>query len=323
MQDGMIADLKASYGLTCHRFIPVTGGWLNRKWKISTDEGELLVKQFSNERCSREKLELIESALQRQIIVEKEGVPCPAIRQYKGRAIRLMEDGTAYMVMDFCPGRAEGPDTITIPQMRSLGSACGLMHKAFSHLPASSSVEGYPIDSKQVIDSLWTHFHAGLRESSSGAPAGYREAVLAQEPVLKRLTPGFFDKLPKGIGHEDFSADNILFEEAGLSAIVDFDRNHYGYVWHDAGRAILSFALEGGRLNGGKIAAFLEGYSQHRPLALPDMADVLRLSWCVEMPWWIRPEFFGGCSREKVARFREEILWLTEHWFELDALLRP
>lgn len=65
MDNRMIVDLKDSYGLTCHQITPVTGGWLNQKWKISTGKCEYLVKQFSNKRYSRDKLNLIELALQR------------------------------------------------------------------------------------------------------------------------------------------------------------------------------------------------------------------------------------------------------------------
>jgi len=54
-------------------------------------------------------------------------------------------------------------------------------------------------------------------------------------------------------------------------------------------------------------------------LILPNIADALRLSWCIEVPWWIQPEFFIE-NREKALRFKDEILWLTEHWFEIDSL---
>lgn len=319
MQDTIIADLRDTYGLACTQITPVAGGWLNRKWKVTAGERELLVKQFSNERCGREKLEFIESALQRQIILEKHGVPCPFIWQCGGRAIRLLDHETAYMVMDFRPGWAEGPGTVTLPQMRSLGSACGLMHKVFSQLPAEG-VEGYPIHGQQVMDSLWANFHARRQECSTCGPVEYRMAVLAQEPILKQLSTGFFDRLPKGIAHEDFSPDNILFGADYVSAILDFDRNRYSFLWHDIGRAMLSLALKDNRMDLQRISAFVEGYSQYITLTLPDVADALRLAWCIEAPWWIRPERFRE-NTEKVVRFKDEMLWLTEHWFELDSLL--
>jgi len=108
--------------------------------------------------------------------------------------------------------------------------------------------------------------------------AEYRKALFAQEPILKQLTNKFFDKLPKGIAHEDFTSDNILFETNSVSAIIDFDRNCYSYIWHDIGRAILSFALNENKIDREIVNAFLEGYIQHLPLTLLDIADALRLS---------------------------------------------
>jgi len=75
MEDKIIADLIESYGITFNQIISVTGGLLNQKWRISTEKGELLVKQYSTKRFRRrESIELIESSLQRQIILEKNGV---------------------------------------------------------------------------------------------------------------------------------------------------------------------------------------------------------------------------------------------------------
>lgn len=140
------------------------------------------------------------------------------------------------------------------------------------------------------------------------------------EPILKQIDDTFFDKFARGFAHEDFQPGNILFVADGVSAVIDFDRNGYSYIWHDIGRAVLSFALEGDMLNTDKIRAFVEGYSRHLPLAVSDIADILRLSWCIETPWWIKPEFFGACD-EIPKRMKDEMLWLTRHWFELDDLL--
>ena len=83
------------------------------------------------------------------------------------------------------------------------------------------------------------------------------------------------------------------------------------------GRAILSFALEDGQLNYEKIRAFVDGYALHMPLSLADVGDALRLSWCIEVPWWIQPDCFIPSLTGKAVDFREQILWLTTHWEEL------
>jgi homoserine kinase type II len=319
MEDSIIADLKDSYGIICNQITPVTGGLLNLKWKVSIKKGELLVKQYSTKRFRREQIERIESALQRQIILEKKGVPCPFLWQYGYRVIRWLDDKTAYTVMDFCSGKTEKANTITIKQMRSLGSACAVMHKAFSQL-LEPSVKSLPVFGGYTMDLLWENFNSRMTKCSPDAPVEYRKALLALEPILKQLSTEFFDKFPKGLAHEDFQPGNILFDVDCVSAIVDFDRNCYSYIWHDIGRVILSFALEGNIMNVEKVYAFLEGYSQHLELNLPNIADALRLSWCIETPWWIQPEFFRECD-EIPKRFKDEMLWLTEHWFEIDSLL--
>jgi len=319
MEDSIIADLKESYGITFNQIAPVTGGLMNQKWKVSTEKGELLVKQYSAKRFRKEQIERIESALQRQIILEKNGAPCPFLWQCGGRVIRRLDDETAYMVMDFRSGKTEKPDTITMTQMHSLGSACAVMHRAFSQLP-EPSVKSLPAFGGYTMDLLWGNFNSHMMKCSPDDHVEYRKALLSQEPILKQLNTEFFDRFPKGFAHEDFQPGNILFDVDCVSAIVDFDRNCYSYIWHDIGRAILSFALEGNVMNVEKVRAFLEGYSQHSALTLANIADALRLSWCIEIPWWIKPEFFGECE-EIPKRFKDEMLWLTEHWFDLDSIL--
>lgn len=317
MEQRIISDLKDTYGITFTHIAPVTGGLLNRKWKISTDQGELLVKQYSTTRFSREQLERIEAALQRQILLKKQGVPCPSLRQCGGRAIRWLDDQTAYIIMDFCSGKTENPDTISMIQMYSLGSTCAHMHQAFSQLPAHGA--GLPGFGGYTLDLLREYFISRIPKSWAEANGDYQNALFAAEVILKQIPVDFFDALPKGFAHEDIQPGNILFDAERVSAIIDFDRNCFSYIWHDIGRAILSFALEGNTLNINKVIAFQEGYSQFASLTLADMADALRLTWCIEVPWWIRPQFFAECDAIP-KRFKEEMLWLTEHWFELNSL---
>jgi homoserine kinase type II len=319
MKDKIIVDLKENYGLTCNQITPVIGGLLNLKWKVSTEKGELLVKQYSTKRFRSEQIEKIESALQRQIALEKIGVPCPLLWQSGGRVIRWLDDKTAYMVMEFRSGKTENPDTITLTQMHGLGSTCAIMHRAFSQLP-THSVETLPSFGGYTMDLLWENFNSRMMKCSSKDPVEYREALLALEPILKQLNPGFFEKFPQGFAHEDFQSANILFNADCVSAVIDFDRNCFSYIWHDIGRALLSFALEGNVMNIEKVCAFIKGYSQYSTLTLLDIADALRLSWCIEISWWIQPEFFGECN-ETAKRFKDEMLWLTEHWFDIDSLL--
>lgn len=181
LEDILTADLRDSYGLNCGRLQPVAGGWMNKKWQTIAGGERLLIKQFSRERFQPSQLDQIGAALQRQMILEEKGIPCPHILPYRQRPLRILEDGTVYMVMRFCPGRMENRDTITAEQLRSLGSVCGRMHQEFAMLP-EQGVRGFPIDGRRVLSALWDHFHTRRDNIPEDAPPAYREALLAQEP---------------------------------------------------------------------------------------------------------------------------------------------
>lgn len=359
------ADLAESHGMDCVEHTRVVGGWLNRKWRVSTGAGDVLVKQFSTKRYDREKLILLEHALQRQVALEKDGVPCPHVWTFKDKVIRSLDEDTAYMVMDFHSGKTENASTITRAQLCSLGDACGQMHAAFSRLP-SASVVGISLTADRLLEICREHLRCQTLVSSTGSskefsstssteeispiasnkdfsqhespegfpPIGSLEAfhlaVHSSTHILQSLSPDFLRTLPMGISHEDFAEDNLLFHSDRVSAILDFDRNHYSFRWHDIGRALLSFAfeehptkLENGSLNLNKIQAFLEGYTRHFNLTQSNIADALRLTWCMEVPWWLHPGTFEESAHSKIVRFRNEILWLTAHWSELDDMLAP
>lgn len=302
-------DLPAAYGLNVLTAEPVDGGWLNRKWKAVTDRGTFLVKQFSRTRFGDRQLRDIADALVRQRFAGESGIPCPTVllSTADGQPLRYLDDGTVYMVMTFCEGHMETPQTVTDEQMRDLGGTLGSLHRAFSTLP-TDGVKGYPIDGTRMLDDL--------RSYCRTITSDHRFMEIADA-----LSTEWLERLPKGIAHEDFSPDNLLFHADRVSAVLDFDRSCYSFLWHDIGRALLSLAWDGGVLRREKVQAFAEGYSAaHRTLSCGDLADALRLTWCIETPWWIRPEFFGECST-KVARFRDEILWLTENWEVLDDCL--
>lgn len=177
MESNIIADLKNSYGITYNQITPVTGGLMNLKWKITTEQGELLVKQYSMKRFNRDRMDRIEAALQRQMILEQHGVPCPLIWPCGGRAIRWLNDQTAYMVMDFYPGKTEKPDTITVTQMHSLGSACAVMHRAFSRIPVPPDAR-LPVSGGYTPAALWDNYSFCRDTCAPEAPAEYREPCL-------------------------------------------------------------------------------------------------------------------------------------------------
>lgn len=319
MDTRILADLQAAYGMTVYSLSPVTGGLCNLKWKLATNRGDFLLKQYSPQRFDSKGLEVIEAGLHRQAYLVQLGVPCPALLMCDGRIIRHLDGQTAYLIMSFCPGRTQLPGAITLPQMHSLGCACARLHEAFARLPVPADTS-FPASGGYGLDALWDAYQRRTAACGPQTPSAHRAALHAMDAILRQLDRGFFDRIPRGWAHEDFHPGNLLFATEGLSAIVDFDRNGYTYPWHDVGRALLSFAWDGQRLLPERVTAFVEGYAVHRALSQADVVDALRLTWCIEMPWWNQPTFFGPCD-EVPRRFLQEMLWVTEHWDQLERLM--
>ena len=307
MPASIVRDLHAAFGLTFSEALPVSGGWLNQKWRISTERGPLLVKQYSLQRYRPDKLVRIEEALQRQLLAREKGVRCPFLLQRDGKVLRRPDPETVYMVMEFCKGRIETPETLSPVQMESLGETCGQLHRVLSELPAEPvlpTAGGYSLI-------LLERFFSEKRDG----PAAYSRAIRRAEEIFLGLDQRLFDQ-PRGLAHEDIQPGNLLFDEQGVTALIDFDRCCFSFPAHDIGRALLSFALGEEGISREKADAFREGYSRYLPLSIDDLQNALRLSWCIELPWWFTPDFFRKCSGVP-ARFLWEMRWITEHWERL------
>lgn len=85
MEEAIWTDLERSFCLRGDSVTPVSGGWMNRKWKLVCGEKAWLVKQFSRKRFSQKQLDWIEESMQRQIIAQGEGVPCPVRFPFRTR----------------------------------------------------------------------------------------------------------------------------------------------------------------------------------------------------------------------------------------------
>lgn len=297
MEETLRESLLREYGLRAEEAQPVSGGWLNEKWKITVGHETWLVKRFSAHRYDALKLQRLERALSRQAVLFALGVPCPRILLCQNRPLCFLPDGTAYMVMAFLPGRTLPPERVTEEQMASLGEACGRIHRAFDHLePRAYREEEAVWRANPPVALLRRHFAARAAEKMDGAPPAYRQAVRAQLPLLEQDLEGLFSGVPCGMAHEDFTSDNVLFLPGRVSAVVDFDRNQFGCRWHDVGRALLSFALEGENLSKEKVRAFCAGYARYVPFSLADAARALRIAWCIEAR--------GGCNARASKQIR-------------------
>lgn len=212
----LFSDFKNKLQCSVFSSSPVSGGYLNSKWKVATDRGTFFLKQYSPKRYSQKKIEETECALRRQTIVWNLGVLCPKLFEHEGIIIQRLNEDLWYMAMEYVDGELLPREKAEPTHMLSLGKACAQMHKTFQTIPVFADVFQY----KNTRDQLYSNYENCLQEAKEIDIPEYLRAVKKQMPILESIDDRFFEKIPKGFTHLDFAGDNILFQGEQVSAIA-------------------------------------------------------------------------------------------------------
>jgi homoserine kinase type II len=97
-------DAEGRFDLHIFKNMPIKRGWLNQKWKIETNKGIFLLKQYNRERIKKYDLDTIRTALQTQNRCFKHGVPCPELLGHGGELLHQTSNGELYTIMRFMEG---------------------------------------------------------------------------------------------------------------------------------------------------------------------------------------------------------------------------
>lgn len=300
MNQQIIEDISSFYHLDILSMTPIEGGWLNEKYKLSCRQGDYLLKIFSTKRYSQEGLRKIERAASIQMQFQ-DRLACTKILK---TPVRHLENNIHYQIMQYVQGVHRQTNTISMDELYSLGKECAKMHQLLMTIPLDK-----PIDTTAFYHNLWNYHHQlkGIIDDA---------LYTQQHQILKSFTPAFFNQLTQGYCHEDMAFDNILYHQNKVAAILDFDRCQPSFYLHDIGRIILSNCFNGEALLKDYIDTFLSGYTQILPLNHQDIINALKITWCIETQWWINENYLKNTA-SKPTQFRNELIWLTEHFFEL------
>jgi homoserine kinase type II len=212
----------------------INRGWLNLKWKIDTDQGVFLVKQYHRDRFKG--LESLKFALFQQQRLHDLGVPCPKLLMNQEEIIHLTASGEHFIIMDFCEGEMLRPGKLNKLQIYDLGRVIGKIHR---HLNDGSlgtkSTAQFVLPSRE---SRITHWNSLMEEATLNNKLHLLPTIEQQLRVTETLDINAFHTFKQGWAHRDLWVDNLLFNEDTLSAVLDFDRLNYDYLNLDVARAI-------------------------------------------------------------------------------------
>lgn len=301
-------EVETRFGFEVEKGIPINRGWLNQKWKIQTNQGVFLIKQYNKERMKRYDLSTIQSALHTQNRLFSQGIACPEILSYKGDLLQKSTEGERFTVMRFMEGSLVSPSNLCSNQIQSLGEEVGRLHTLLNDgtlLAKSETLFKIPSIEERV-----EYWQNEIHKCDEQGLDHIRSLMDLQKTATLALDLKQFNNLTPGWCHRDLWVDNLLFSVDHLSAILDFDRMNYDYLELDIGRLIISTCLHNNMLNRKAVQAFLKGYNNTNELSVERLVISLRLVWYMESTWWIDIHPHEG---DPPKRFQQEMGWLAQH----------
>ncbi|KZE68868.1 hypothetical protein AWM68_00920 [Fictibacillus phosphorivorans] len=309
-------EVQTCFGFQINKDTPIKRGYLNQKWKIETDRGVFLVKQYNKERLKKYELETIQTALHTQNRAFQRDIPCPELLSYRGNLLHESSNGERFTVMRFMEGSLIDPGEAAPEQMESLGQEVGKLHRLLNDgtlHPKSDTVFQIP----SLKDRL-EYWESVLLQCEERGLDEYRTRINLQKQATLNMKTIPFEHLTPCWCHRDLWVDNLLFSNENISAILDFDRLNYDFIELDIGRIIISTCLNQDTLNVEAVHAFKKGYNNTNKLSIERLVTSLQLVWYMESTWWVSVIPHEG---EPPKRFQHEMMWLAQHLNELEKML--
>lgn len=319
-EEAILKDLSNSlyhyFGLQVLNATPIKRGWLNLKWKITTDSGPYLLKQYNKDRYKLYNPEELFFAFSQQERLYQQGLPCPKLLSHNNNILLESDHGETFMAMEYCEGSIIEPGRINIHQMFDLGRATGLMHRILND--GTIGLKRNPQFLPPSRENRLEHWNAILQQTGEMGKASLITDLESQLKATEEINLEIFEGLEAGWAHRDLWVDNLLFHENQLSAILDFDRLKYDYPRLDVARAVMSCALDED-LDVTLATAFINGYSEEQAVEQGYLTRSLQLLWYMESAWWINAEMDQHSLPPK--RFAKEMNWLARNLKNLTIVL--
>lgn len=313
IRDDIFETIYNLFRFNVNEFSKIELGYMNLKWHIKTDIGDFFVKQYNKTRYPEQMIQSVETSLNHQNNLYKEGIPCPELFSHKGRYVMNTSYGERFVLMGLCEGSNIEAGKANEEQAYSLGKIVAKMHKLLNenktiHLPLHWDL--------RTQGSMMARWNERWKEAISFECSKTLSELEIQREIIENNDVDIFSECEKGWGHWDLFVDNILFNTNSVSALVDFDRMHYVYPEFDISRPILSCCVENGEIHIDRVAAFVKGYQEYQALTNQKLVRAIKLTWWKEAEW-LRANIKNSSP---LRRFNEENNWVAENWDDLDGL---
>ncbi|MGW8327555.1 phosphotransferase [Streptomyces sp. NPDC055897] len=322
-----LPDLAAAFGLPEvreHRFL--AEGLMNLNWRIDTERASYAVKRITDMPVAKVRRNLgVLSHL------AADGLPVPApLSTLDGKHVVEVADHH-YCVLPWVDGVHVPGIALAAGQAHELGVLLARLHDSLKGhgpgpLPEQSPTAKVTASDQAAAaaDRLLTLIPQDSADSFDQAAA---HALQERKTLLDRHADArpvsSVPVGPYGWTHGDFQYRNLLWDDAHVVAILDWDRLAVRpYAEEVARTAQVQFGVDG-RFDLERVAAFVAGYRSLLPLTAKELADGVERLWWKRMTDFWQLEFHydrgdAGCDDLFLAD-EELLVWWTGHRDDVQA----
>jgi homoserine kinase type II len=264
-------------------FLP--SGMMNRNWRIETEQGVFALKELVDVPVpkARRSLDVLRA-------LAAGGLPvCPPHMTVQGDPV-LEVDGHAYCLLPWAQGVHREGVGLRVEEAARLGRLLGETNQALAaEKTGLGPVAGRPRAKVTTPEAAAAEADRFLQVIAAlDEPQAFDLATARALRQRKELLTAYAgerpgDEVPAGpVGwtHGDFQPLNLLWDNGGISAILDWDRLAIRPYGEEVVRtAQVQFTTSEGWLDLELVAAFTAGYRAVVPLDDGDLADAARRLW--------------------------------------------
>ncbi|MFL2499123.1 MAG: phosphotransferase [Candidatus Thalassarchaeum sp.] len=250
---------------------PMEGGWDNSNNLLKLTDGGLFVLKIWH---AQRNLTGVDAVINRQIHVERNGIPTSVPIQLTDGGRYAVRDGVAWTLLPYVEGGHLSSDPVAL---ESLGETMARMHE----IPLA---DYFPRDYRMG----WILFESMYE--AAGVEAQWPEFLVQLKRQGEELRGDIPEDLPEGVLHGDLFPDNVL-GGAAVAAIIDFEEAWIGPRAFDLVMAFVGFGWQDGVPRQECWGALLNGYESVSPLtesekeALPALYRYATLSIAAWRYW--------------------------------------
>ena len=300
--------LEAQWGIRAGRIVPIESGRVNSHWRVETRDSVFVVRRYtvlrSDAAIAAEHL-VLDAARARGWPV---AAPLPGI---DGAALAHAAGGR-YSLFPFLRGRPAPLDSQAHRRIKGR-----LLARLHGDLAGSLERQRDGFGRAWELDAA---LQAAGADSFNSTLARFGETYPDLATVVRRqryrnlreLSRLRYGDLPSTVIHADFHHDNLLFTEAELTALLDFDSIRLDAPAYDVALSLVNDCMappEYNVLDCDRAAAFVDGYSRIRPLTSDEVAllPALLRAAIIAMAAFRLAEWHMGLNPRAVASIERSV----------------